>query len=390
MNNTELKQQSAKYIAPTYAKKDAVLAKGRGATAWDNDGKKYIDFTSGVGVNSLGFSDDGYVKAVTRQLEALQHTCNLFYHAQDASLAQKLCEKSGMQKVFFCNSGAEANEGAIKWARKYGEDKKGKQCFRIVTLTDSFHGRTITTLAATGQDGFHTKFHPLTDGFVHAKSGDIDDLLSKLTDDTCAVLFEIVQGEGGVNVLDAEYVKAMVAACRAKDILVIIDEVQTGIGRTGMLFAYEQYGIKPDIITLAKGLGGGLPVGAILLGEAVQNVLGAGDHGSTFGGNPVSCAAANYVLDTITPKFLDEVNAKAKVISQRLKAIDGVELSGLGLMIGISKDGMDAGKVLSECSNKGLLVLTAKQKVRLLPPLNITMDELKIGLDILCGILEKL
>lgn len=387
MKNNEIKELAKQHLAQTYAKKDVVLAKGKGATAWDYDGKQFIDFTSGIGVNSLGYSDKGFVQTVKKQAATLQHTSNLFYHSQDAVLAKKLCDRSGMKRVFFCNSGAEANEGAIKWARKYGADKKGANCFKIVTLTNSFHGRTITTLAATGQDNFHKNFQPLTAGFVHAKSGDIKETLAKLDNEVCAIMFELVQGEGGVINLEKKYVDQIVKAAREKDILIILDEVQTGVGRTGTLFAYEQYGFIPDIVTLAKGLGGGLPIGAILLGTKVADILGAGDHGSTFGGNPVSCAAANYVLDTLTPEFLKGVKAKSEDIQTQLKDIAGIQLSGLGLMIGIWKDGLDANKVLSECAKQGLIVLTAKDRVRLLPPLNITAKELTEGLQILKQVL---
>lgn len=387
MKGSEIKDMAKQYLAQTYARKDVVLEKGKGATVWDYDGKKYIDFTSGIGVNSLGYSDAGFAAAVAKQAGTLQHTCNLFYHAQDVALAKKLCDVSGMKRVFLCNSGAEANEGAIKWARKYGADKRGANCFKIVTLTNSFHGRTVTTLAATGQDSFHKNFQPLTTGFVHAQSGGIEDTLSKLDNDTCAIMFEIVQGEGGVNNLEKEYVKQVVKEAHEKNILVILDEVQTGMGRTGTMFAYEQYGFKPDIVTLAKGLGGGLPIGAVLLGAKVFETLGTGDHGSTFGGNPVSCAAANYVLDTLTSEFLKDAREKAKYIRAQLKDIDGVKLSGLGLMIGISKAGTDAGKVLIECAKHGLLILTAKDKIRLLPPLNITVEEIDEGLEILKQVL---
>lgn len=387
MKNNEIKDLAKQHLAQTYAKKEVVLAKGKSATAWDYDDKKYIDFTSGIGVNSLGYSDDGFVRAVKKQAGTLQHTSNLFYHSQDASLAKKLCDRSGMQRVFFCNSGAEANEGAIKWARKYGADKKGTNCFKIVTLINSFHGRTITTLAATGQDNFHKNFQPLTAGFIHAKSGDIKDTLLKLDDEVCAIMFELVQGEGGVINLEKEYVDQIVKIAREKDILVILDEVQTGMGRTGTLFAYEQYGFKPDIVTLAKGLGGGLPIGAILLGTKTADILGAGDHGSTFGGNPVSCAAANYVLDTLTSRFLESVNKKAEYIKTQLRDIADIQISGLGLMIGIWKKGLDAGQVLAECAKQGLIILTAKDKIRLLPPLNITLKELDDGLQILKRVL---
>lgn len=392
MNFDELKVIESKNIMPTYGRFPVALVSGKGATATDYAGKEYIDFGSGIGVNSLGYCNSGWVEAVKAQLETLQHTSNLYYSAPQTALAEKLCSLSGMDKVFFANSGAEANECAIKLARKYSFDKGNKDKNRILTLINSFHGRTLTTLSATGQDVFHNYFFPFTDGFDYAEAGNIDDFNTKCTDKTCGVILEMVQGEGGVRPLDKDYVSYVADYCEKNDIALIIDEVQTGIARTGTLFAFEQFDISPDIVTLAKGLGGGLPIGACLCDKKMGQVMSGGTHGSTFGGNPVVAAGANYVLDTVaTPEFLNSVKAKAQYIRNRLQGIPAVEsVRGMGMMIGIELSGSDAKTVVNACLEKGLLVLTAKTVVRLLPPLNISDAELSRGMDILCKVLNTL
>lgn len=381
MTFNEIKENDTKYIVNTYARFPVALKSGKGATAVDFDGRKYIDFTSGIGVNSLGFCDDDYVKAVSEQLAALQHTSNLYYTEPQVLLAKTLCVRTGMSKVFFANSGAEANEGAIKTARKYSFMKYGEGRSTIVTLENSFHGRTITTLSATGQDVFHNFFFPFTDGFVFAKANDIDDTLSKLTDDVAAVMLEMVQGEGGVLPLSKEYVTAVARACKQKDILLIVDEVQTGVGRTGTLFAYEQYGVEPDLVTFAKGIGGGLPLGGVLFNSSTESVLVFGDHATTFGGNPAVCAGANTVLKKLDEKFLSEVRKKGDYIRNKISKMPRVkEISGLGMMIGVSLDGVEAKQVVSEGLKNGVILLTAKTKLRLLPPLSISCGEIDEGL----------
>lgn len=387
MNTKELDNQ---YIAHSYGRFDVCLTDGKGSTLYDENGKKYIDFGSGIGVNSFGICDDEWKKAVTQQLDRIQHTSNLYYTEPCARLAELLCEKTGMKKVFFANSGAEANEGAIKFARKYSFGKYGGGRSTIITLTDSFHGRTVTTLAATGQDEFHTDFAPFTDGFKYCPANDIEALNKMITDDICAVMLECIQGEGGVNTLDADFVKAVEKIAQKKDILMIVDEVQTGNGRTGKYFAYENYGIKPDIVSTAKGIAGGLPMGAVLFGERTADCVTPGSHGSTFGGNPVAAAGAISIVKRIDEKFLSEVNEKSKYIIGRIRKINGVnEITGMGLMLGISTD-KNAGDIAKECLENGLLVLTAhKNRVRLLPALNISYDEIDEGLRILKEVIEK-
>lgn len=385
MNTKELDNQ---YVAHAYGRFDVALTKGQGSTLYDENGKKYIDFGSGIGVTAFGINDPVWTKAVEEQLHRVQHTSNLYYTAPCAKLAQLLCEKSGMKKVFFGNSGAEANEGAIKFARKYSFDKYGAGRSTIITLVNSFHGRTITTLAATGQDSFHTVFDPFTPGFKYCPANDIEALQAAATDDVCAVLFECVQGEGGVNNLSPTFVNAIAKLAKEKDILIAVDEVQTGNGRTGTYFAYQQYGITPDIVTTAKGLGGGLPIGAVLFGEKLQNTMTPGSHGSTFGGNPVVAAGACSIVGRIDNDFLREVQRKSEKIRTALANVKGVQsISGMGLMLGIETD-KPAGEVAKACLANGLLILTAKTKLRLLPALNISDAELDEGLEILKGVLE--
>lgn len=388
---SQIQQLDQTYIEGTYARFDAVITRGKGSTCWDEEGKKYIDFTSGIGVNSLGFSDDAWAGAVCRQACNLQHVSNLYYTAPGAVLAQKLSELTGCSKVFFANSGAEANEGAIKVARKYSFDHYGQGRSTIITLVNSFHGRTVTTLAATGQDHFHQYFYPFTQGFRYAQANSMESVLEQMDGTVCAVMYEHVQGEGGVVPLTQEFVQQLADYCRQRDILLIADEVQTGAGRTGKFLASEYFGVKPDITTLAKGLGGGLPIGAVLCGERTAGVLKAGDHGTTFGGNPVACAGANVCVDTISnPEFLAQVCAKGELIRQRLEGLSQVKsVTGLGMMIGIELKDKTAKDVAVQCLKEGLLVLTAKTKVRLLPPLNITREELEEGLSILCRVLEQ-
>ncbi|MEE1318092.1 MAG: aspartate aminotransferase family protein [Ruminococcus sp.] len=379
------KEKDLQYIMHTYGRYDVALKSGKGATAYDEDGKKYIDVSSGIGVNSLGYCDEGWVNAVSKQAGTIQHMSNYFYSEQASNLAEKLCTITGLAKVCFGNSGAEANECAIKLARKYSFDKYGADRNEIITLKNSFHGRTVTTLSATGQDIFHNYFFPFTEGFSYAEADNLDDLKNKVTDKTCAVMFEVIQGEGGVNILNKDYVQSLVKFCNEKDILVIIDEVQTGVGRTGKLFGFENYDVKPDIITVAKGIGGGLPIGLCVCGEKLKDVLTPSTHGTTFGANPVVCAGANYVIDKVSePKFLEEVNAKGAYLEEKLLKIDAVKsVRRMGLMVGIElKDG-DAHDVAIKCVENGLLIITAKSLLRMLPPLTINYDEIDEAVEIL-------
>lgn len=377
------KQYDDEYIIHSYGRFPVLLTKGKGATVQDDTGKTYIDFTSGIGVNALGFCDDNWVQAVSTQLQTLQHTSNLYYTEPCIQAAKLLCEKSGMKKVFFGNSGAEANEGVIKAARKYSFLKYGASRNKIIALQNSFHGRTMAALSATGQDAYHNFFFPFVDGFVFAKANDFADILSKMTDDVCAVMLETVQGEGGVVPLDKEYVQAVAKACKEKDILLIVDEVQTGMGRTGSLFSYQQFGIQPDLVSCAKGLGGGLPIGAVLFGEKTETVFVPGDHGSTFGGNPVVCAGAVHILNTMDEAFLQDVQKKGAYLKEKIKKMPHVQnVAGLGMMLGIQLD-VEAKPVINALLEAGLLVLSAKTKIRLLPPLTITQEELDKGLTIL-------
>lgn len=377
------KQYDDEYIIHSYGRFPVLLTKGKGATVQDDTGKTYIDFTSGIGVNALGFCDDSWVQAVSTQLQSLQHTSNLYYTEPCIQAAKLLCEKSGMKKVFFGNSGAEANEGVIKAARKYSFLKYGASRNKIIALQNSFHGRTMAALSATGQDAYHNFFFPFVDGFSFAKANDFADILSKMTDDVCAVMLETVQGEGGVVPLDKEYVQAVAKACKEKDILLIVDEVQTGMGRTGSLFSYQQFGIQPDLVSCAKGLGGGLPIGAVLFGEKTETVFVPGDHGSTFGGNPVVCAGAVHILNTMDEAFLQDVQKKGAYLKEKIEKMPHVEnVAGLGMMLGIQLD-VEAKPVINALLEAGLLVLSAKTKIRLLPPLTITQEEMDKGLTIL-------
>lgn len=385
-----IREVDSKYIAPTYNRFPVEIISGKGSVYTDVDGKKYIDMGSGIGVNIFGANDEGWKNAVTEQLNKIQHTSNLYYTEPCAALSEMLCKKTGMSKVFFSNSGAEANECAIKAARKYAAEKKGEDCYTIVTIRDSFHGRTLTTLAATGQEHYHELFRPLTPGFVSVNAENAEELteLSKKVK-IAGVLVECIQGEGGVISLSKEYLAFLREFTEENDILLMIDEVQTGNGRTGMLYSYMNFGIKPDIVSTAKGLGGGLPIGATLLSEKVENVFCFGDHGSTFGGNPICCAAACYVISSLTEEFLLEVRRKASLLRDVFSKSSAIEeISGLGLMIGL-KTKLPAADVVKKCMEKGVLCLTAKNKVRLLPPLN-TPDELlleaaKIIMDVCEG-----
>ncbi|MBQ6023231.1 MAG: aspartate aminotransferase family protein [Clostridia bacterium] len=374
----DIKQTDKEYIAGTYARFPVAIVSGKGSLLTDDEGKTYIDMGSGIAVNSFGASDDVWVRAVTEQLGKIQHTSNLYYTEPCARLAKMLCERTGMKKVFFGNSGAEANECAIKAARKYAAEKNGDDCHTVVTLVNSFHGRTLTTLAATGQDHYHELFQPLTPGFAHIAANDIEGLktLAKETK-LAAVMIECIQGEGGVVPLERSFVKELRAFTEENGILLICDEVQTGNGRTGALYAYMNYGITPDIVTTAKGLGGGLPIGAALLGEKVASVFGPGDHGSTFGGNPAVCAGACSILERINDDLLKEVKEKSDYLVSAFTGADGIEsVSGMGLMLGL-KTTRPAADVVKTCIEKGVLCLTAKDKVRLLPALNIPLDLLQ-------------
>lgn len=385
----ETKELDNDYVAHAYGRFNVTLNNGKGSTISDDNGKQYIDFGSGIGVTAFGICDDEWKAAVETQLDKMQHVSNLYYTEPCARLAKMLCDKTGMKKVFFGNSGAEANEGAIKFARKYSYDKYGEGRSTIITLVNSFHGRTITTLAATGQDSFHTVFGPFTPGFKYCPANDIEKLNEMATDDVCAIMFECVQGEGGVNNLDYNFVKAIEKLAKEKDILMVVDEVQTGNGRTGRYFAYENFDIKPDIVSTAKGLAGGLPMGAVLFGEKVKDTVTTGSHGSTFGGNPVCAAGAISIVSRIDDEFLKSVREKSEYIKNFLMNIKGVKsVSGMGLMLGVEIE-KDAKQIASECLENGLLVLTAKTKIRLLPALNISYPELDRGLKILKEVIEN-
>jgi len=380
----DIKELDQTYVANTYKRCPVALVKGKGSLAYDDQGKEYIDLGSGIAVNGLGIADDEWIKAVTAQLGTLPHSSNLYFTEPCAQLAKLLCEKSGMKKVFFGNSGAEANEGVIKAARKYAAEKHGKDCYTVITLENSFHGRTLTTLAATGQDKFHELFQPLTPGFVHAKANDLEGLKALAEQvKPAAIMIECVQGEGGVLPLEADFVKGIEALCKEKDIVMIVDEVQTGNGRSGCYFAYQTFGVMPDLVSTAKGLGGGLPIGAVLLGEKLKDVFGPGDHGSTFGGNPAVCAGACSIVKRIDDALMADVRKKSEYIFNELKFADGVEsVAGLGLMIGV-KTRKPAADIVAGCMEKGVLVLTAHEKVRLLPALNIPMPLLEKAIAVL-------
>lgn len=380
------------HVMGTYGRYPLVMEKGEGRTATDEDGKTYIDFGSGIGTNSLGYCDKDWADAVCAQARAVQHTSNYYYTKVQADFAAKLSEVTGYDKMFFGNSGAEANECAIKIARKYSFDKYGKDAkrYNIITLVNSFHGRTVTTLSATGQDVFHNYFFPFTEGFINVRANDIDDLRDKIDDSVCAVMFEFVQGEGGVIPLEKAFVDEIFRLCAEKDILTIADEVQTGAGRTGTFLTSVQYGVKPNITTLAKGVAGGVPVGICLADEKCSGVLVPGTHGSTFGGNPLACAGGLAVVNKVSSAgFLDEVNAKSEYFRKKLMEIPEIEgVDGLGLMLGARLKTKTASDICRSCFENGLLILTAKTKLRFLPPLNITYDEIDRGFEILRRVLE--
>lgn len=379
-----IKSLDSEYIAGTYNRFPVEIVSGKGAVFTDSSGKEYIDMGSGIGVNIFGAADTEWENAVIPQLGKVQHTSNLYYTEPCVKLAELLCEKTGMSKVFFSNSGAEANECAIKAARKYAAEKKGDDCYTVVTLKNSFHGRTLTTLSATGQDHYHELYNPLTPGFVSVTAEKPEELvdLSKETK-IAAVLFECIQGEGGVISLSKEYVKFLREFTEKEDILLMVDEVQTGNGRTGKLYSYMNYGITPDVVSTAKGLGGGLPIGATLLSEKVENVFGFGDHGSTFGGNPVCCAGAYNIISRLDDNFLAEVTRKGKILSDMFSEVSEIEeVTGCGLMLGL-KTKKNASDVVKKCISDGVLCLTAKDKVRLLPPLNISDELLEKAAEII-------
>lgn len=381
MTYQELKDEEQLYLMHTYGRFLAALDHGKGATLWDTDGKKYIDLTSGIGVSSLGHDNEALVSALNEQAHKLLHASNLYLTEPMVQVAKELVTSCGMGKIFFSNSGAEANEGMIKLARKYSYDKYGEGRNKIITLKQSFHGRTVTTLKATGQEKFHQYFYPFTEGFDYAAANDIEELKDKADDSVCAVMIELIQGEGGVLPLDKEYVQQAAEFCRAKDILFLIDEVQTGIGRTGSLFCYEQYGVKPDVVSMAKGLGGGVPVGAVMASEICADVLGAGTHGTTFGGNPFCCAAARTVLSVVNkPEFLKEVQRKGEYLKNAILAIGSDKIKtvrGMGLMLGIVVDKESRTGMVNRLLEKGVLALTAgEETIRLLPPLVISYEEM--------------
>ncbi len=390
MNLEIIKNQADNALMPTYAHFPVSIEKGNGATFVDSEGNDVIDFGSGIGVNSLGYNNEGWINAVTEQLKKVQHTSNLYYNSTVAEYADALCNKTGFNRVFLCNSGAEANECAIKLARKYSFDKYGENRYNIITLVNSFHGRTMATITATGQEHYHKFFDPFVQGFKYAESGNTEQFLEMADDTVCAIILEVVQGEGGVVPTDFEYLKTVEKVCNEKDILLIIDEVQTGMGRTGKLFSFEHAGICPDVVTSAKGIGNGLPMGACLCTEKCAGVLTAGTHGTTFGGNPVACAGAKFILETLTDDFLNEVTDKGEYIREKLAEIDEVQsITGLGMMLGIELKTKNAGEIAKKCSENGLLILTAKNKLRMLPPLVITKDEIDNGMEILKKIIEE-
>lgn len=385
----DIRSFDKKYVAGTYNRFDVSIVKGKGSLMYDENGKEYIDMGSGIAVNTFGVADEEWMRAVTEQLASLQHCSNLYYSEPCVKLAQLICEKTGMSKVFFCNSGAEANECAIKAARKHGEVNKGGEYYSIITLKNSFHGRTITTLSATGQDVFHKDFKPMTEGFIHVTPNDVVELEEAVKNNkVAAIMIECIQGEGGVMALDTDYVKACRRIADENNLLLVIDEVQAGNGRSGMLYSYMNYGIVPDVFTTAKGLGGGLPIGATVMNEKVQALFTPGSNGSTFGGNPAVCAGAYSVLSRIDGDFLADVREKSQYIVSRLQNAEGVNgVSGMGLMLGISTK-KDAGTVIAKCIENGVLVIKAKDKVRLLPPLNIPKQLLERAVDVIIDALK--
>ena len=390
MNSEQVKQADSKYLLGTYGRFDVVLDHGLNATAYDKDGKKYIDFTAGIGANSLGFSDPGWIEAVTDQLKKFQHCSNVFYSEPGVVLAEKLVKITGLEKIFYNNTGGEANETAIKIARKYGNTVAGHRKNAVISLVNSFHGRTLAAITATGQERFHSEdFGPYAPGFAYAEANNIDSMKKAVEEnDPCAIMLEIVQGEGGLTALDYDFVQGVQKLCDEKDIILIIDEVQSGAGRTGTFFAYQQYDIHPDIVTFAKGVGGGLPISGSICGKKTCDLLKPGEQGSTFAMNPAICAGANYVVDHITDELMEEVKKKAAYIREELEKLDEVEATtGLGLMIGVKFKTRNADEVAAELIENGLLSLTAADKVRLLPPLTITVPELQEGVEILKKVL---
>jgi len=372
------------YIASTYKRFPIAIEKGKGSEVYDTEGKRYIDMGSGIGVTAFGIADEKWQQAVIAQIAKVQHMSNLYYTEPCAKLAELLCKKSGMKKVFFGNSGAEANEGAIKAARKYAAEKKGEDTYTIITLENSFHGRTLTTLAATGQEHFHELFKPLTPGFIHVPANDLEAMKRAVENNKVAgIMMEVIQGEGGVKALDADFVQGVAKLCKEQDIVLIIDEVQSGNGRSGYMYAYQSYGIQPDVVSTAKGLAGGLPIGAVLLGEKLKDIFAYGDHGSTFGGNPVSCAAAISIVERIDDKLLEEVRKKSSYLFDTFEKAEGITaVSGMGLMIGLTTK-KPVSEVLNKCMENGVLCLTAKDRLRLLPALNIPMPLLKEAAEVI-------
>ena len=392
MNTQAIIARDDANVLHTYGRSPIALVEGRGMYAFDAEGREYLDFTSGIGVNALGFCHPAWVQAVSAQAARLQHTSNLYYTEPCGALAEELCRRTGLDAVFFGNSGAEANEGAIKAARKYSVDTYGPGRSKVLTLVNSFHGRTLATLTATGQEVFHRDFGPFPEQFGYVPAGDFGALEAAAGPDTCALMLELVQGEGGVVALEKAYVEQVAAFCRQRDILLLVDEVQTGVGRTGTFLACEQYGLQPDIVTLAKGLGGGLPIGAVLMTRKVADHMGPGSHGSTFGGNPVACAGALAVLGELTDDRLAKDNALAAALRAGLQTLPHVQaVTGLGLMVGVAfADGVSAAAVRTACERQGLLVLTAKTRLRLLPPLILTQEDVDKALAILRSVLESL
>jgi len=392
MTYEEIKALDEQYVMQSYGRFPVAIDHGKGATVWDVDGKEYIDFTAGIGVASLGYADQGWVDAVTQQAQKLAHISNLFYSEPYAKLAQKMCTRTGMANVMFANSGAEGNEAMIKLARKYSYDKYGKGRGTLITLHNSFHGRTITTLAATGQDKFHDYFFPFTEGFRYADANDLDSVEAVAGHDVCAVMFELIQGEGGVLPLDREFVQKVADLCAKRDWLLLVDEVQSGVGRSGSLFTFQQYGIQPDVVSFAKGIAGGLPCGGVMANEKCKGVFTAGTHGTTFGGNPIAASAACYVLDTLDDAFLAQVEEKGNYLRSQIEAMNLPCLGktrGMGLMIGIEVKGDKTNKELAaKLIENGLLILTAGPGLRLLPPLVITKEEMDKGLAILKTVLS--
>ena len=392
MNFTEIKGLDEAYVLQTYGRNQVAIDHGQGAVLWDTEGKQYIDFTSGIGVCSLGYANEAWAKAIYDQAMKVGHISNLFYTEPYAKLASKLVPASGMAAAFFGNSGAEANEGMIKTARKYSYEKYGEGRATIITLKNSFHGRTITTLKATGQDHFHEFFFPFTEGFRYAEANSMDSLMEAAGDDVCGVMMELIQGEGGVNPLQQDYVQAVAKLCAEKDWLLLVDEVQTGVGRTGTMFAFQQFGVQPDVVTFAKGIAGGLPFGGFMVNEKCRGVLRAGDHGSTFGGNPMAAAAANVVMDALTPAFLEEVREKGQYLRDRIAALGSPYVSGIrgmGLMLGVGVQGMTHKELKDRLMEKGLLCLTAgADTLRLLPPLVITREEIDKGLAVMAKVMK--